>query len=142
MRKHNTTFSATHNFPVRIYYEDTDAAGIVYYANYLKFAERARTELLRITGVEQHDLLKEQSVGFVVRKCTAEFLKPARLDDMLAVETHLHDLGKFSISMVQKIRRGEEILVEMEVKLAVVGAGMKLVRLPEFIRDSMMKIFR
>ncbi len=131
----------THTFPVRIYYEDTDAAGIVYYANYLRFAERARTEALRLSGIDQSDLLREHNVGFVVRKCIVEFLKPAMLDDLLTIETRLHDINKVSMELLQTIRRGEEKLVTMEVKLVVVGAELKLVKLPDFVRKAMLKVF-
>jgi len=130
----------THNFPIRIYYEDTDAAGIVYYANYLKFAERARTELLRSVGLDQSDLLREQKIGFVVRHCEVDFLKPARLDDLLTIETILHDISRVSISMKQNIKLGDEILVRIEVKLAVVGEGLKPTRLPEFVREAMSRL--
>ena len=131
----------THTFPVRIYYEDTDAAGIVYYANYLRFAERARTEALRLSGIDQSDLLREHNVGFVVRKCIVEFLKPAMLDDLLTIETRLHDINKVSMELLQTIRRGEEKLVTMEVKLVVVGAELKLVKVPDFVRKAMLKVF-
>jgi len=131
----------THSFPVRVYYEDTDAAGIVYYANYLKFAERARTEALRLSGIDQSDLMREQKIGFVVRKCVADFLKPAMLDDLLTIETRLHDINRVSMDMRQTIRRGTETLVTLEVKLAVVGAGLKLAKLPEPVRKAMLKIF-
>jgi acyl-CoA thioester hydrolase len=130
----------THSFPVRVYYEDTDAAGIVYYANYLRFAERARTEALRFSGIDQSELMDEHKVGFVVRRCVADFLKPARLDDLLTIETRLHDINKVSMDMLQTIRRGNETLVTLEVKLAVVGAGLKLVKLPEFVRKAMLKV--
>ncbi len=132
----------THSFPVRVYYEDTDAAGIVYYANYLKFAERARTEALRLCGFDQSDLLREQEVGFVVRRVTADFLKPAMLDDLLTIETRLNDINRVSIHMHQAVMRGAETLVTMEVKLVVVGAGVKLVKLPEPIRKAMQKLFK
>lgn len=131
----------THTFPIRIYYEDTDAAGIVYYANYLKFAERARTELLRGVGIDQSDLLSEQKIGFVVRHCEIDFLKPARLDNLLTIETILHDISRVSISMKQNIKLGDEILVKIEVKLAVVGEGLKPTRLPEFVQEALVKIF-
>ena len=75
-----------HVFSMRVYYEDTDAAGIVYYANYLKFAERARTEMLRALGTDQSRLAAEQGIAFAVRRCTADYLKPARLDNRLAHE--------------------------------------------------------
>jgi acyl-CoA thioester hydrolase len=131
----------THSFPVRVYYEDTDAAGIVYYANYLRFAERARTEALRLSGIDQSDLLREHNVGFVVRKCIVEFLKPAMLDDLLTIQTRLHDINRVSMELVQTIRRGEETLVTMEVKLVVVGSSLKLEKIPDFVRKAMLKIF-
>jgi acyl-CoA thioester hydrolase len=129
-----------HSFPVRVYYEDTDAAGIVYYANYLKFAERARTEALRLSGIDQSELMREQKVGFVVRRCTVDFLKPAHLDDLLTIETGLNDISKVSMELHQTVRRGAVTLVTMEVKLAVVGDGMKLAKLPDFVRKAMLKI--
>lgn len=128
-------------FPVRVYYEDTDAAGIVYYANYLKFAERARTEALRLGGIDQSDLLREQKIGFVVRRCEIDYLKPARLDDPLTIDTILHDISGVSITMKQTVRRGDEILVVLDVKLVCVGAEMKPVKIPELVRDAMIKIF-
>ncbi len=131
----------THNFSVRVYYEDTDAGGVVYHANYLKFAERARTEALRLTGIEQHDLRHENGIAFAVRHCEMDFLKPARLDDLLTIETALTDISKVSVSMQQTIRRGDETLVKLSVKLAVVGAGMKLAKLPESVRKPMLKVF-
>lgn len=131
----------THSFSVRVYYEDTDAAGIVYYANYLKFAERARTEALRLSGIDQSDLLRDEKIGFVVRRCTVDFLKPARLDDLLTIETRLHDISRVSVAMLQTIRRGEETLVTCEVKLAVVGGDMKLTKMPDFVRKAMLRIF-
>lgn len=132
---------SAHTFPIRVYYEDTDAAGIVYYANYLKFAERARTEALRLGGVDQSELLRDTGIGFVVRKCTADFLKPAMLDDLLTIETRLTDIGKVSVHMQQIIRRGEEKLVALEVKLAVVGRDFALTALPATAKKAMMKVF-
>lgn len=129
-----------HSFPIRVYYEDTDAAGIVYYANYLKFAERARTEALRLSGIDQSELRREHGVGFVVRRCVCDFLKPAHLDDLLTIETRLHDINKVSMELAQTIRRGRETLVTVEVKLAVVGDGLKLAKLPEFVRKAMLKV--
>jgi acyl-CoA thioester hydrolase len=130
-----------HIFPIRVYYEDTDAAEIVYYANYLKFAERARTEALRQSGINQSALFTEHNIGFVVRRCVVDFFKPAKLDDLLTIETYLHDISKVSMNMKQYIKRGDEILVELEVKLAVVGEDMKLAKLPEFVQKALVKIF-
>ena len=135
------TSKGIHHFPVRVYYEDTDAGGIVYYANYLRFAERARTEALRMCGIEQSDLLREQNIAFVVRRCTVDFLKPAMLDDLLTIQTRLNDINKVSLEMHQSILRGKETLVRLEVKLAVIGEGMKLARLPDMVRKPMLKLF-
>lgn len=131
----------SHTFPVRVYYEDTDAGGVVYHSNYLNFAERARTEALRLAGFEQSDLMRDEKIAFVMRKCTCEFLKPARLDDLLTIETHLNDINKVSMNMRQAIRRGSETLVEIEVKLAVVAGSGKLARLPESVRKALLKVF-
>lgn len=130
-----------HSFPIRIYYEDTDAAGIVYYANYLKFAERARTEALRQAGFDQSKLLAEQKIGFVVKNCNIDFLSPAKLDDLLTIETNLHDISKVSLSMKQVIKNGNKTLVNLDVKLVMVDDKMKLVKLPETIKISLIKAF-
>ncbi len=130
-----------HSFPVRVYYEDTDAAGIVYYANYLKFAERARTESLRMCGFDQSDLLRDEKLGFVVRRCVVEFLKPAMLDDLLTIQTRLNDINKISIVMEQAVMRGSDTLVTLEVKLVVVGEGGKISKLPIPMRKAMTKMF-
>ncbi|MCQ2741154.1 MAG: tol-pal system-associated acyl-CoA thioesterase [Alphaproteobacteria bacterium] len=106
-------------FPVRVYYEDTDAGGIVYYANYLKFAERCRTEFLRSLGVNQQDGLEQQEkTGWVVRHCEIEYLKSAVLDDVLTVSCRIVNLGGVTAQMHQEILRGSEILATIEVKLA------------------------
>ena len=107
---------------VRVYYEDTDAGGRVYYANYLKYAERARTEILRGLGIEQMELLREHGTGFVVRKCTVEYFKSAMLDDRLTIETHIHDITKATLAMQQVIKKDGEKLVTLDVKLAVIRA--------------------
>ncbi len=105
-------------FPVRVYYEDTDAGGIVYYANYLKYAERARTELIRYLGVRQQEALEEDKTGFVVRHCDIDYLMPAVLDDELVVSTRVMDLGGATATMHQEILRGDQLLVSIDVKLA------------------------
>jgi acyl-CoA thioester hydrolase len=107
-----------HIFPVRVYYEDTDAGGVVYYANYLKFAERARTDLLRIMGIEQSRLAGDEGVVFVVRRCAADFLRPARLDDGLEIHTGVTDVRGASVDMSQSVCRGGDELVRMDVRIA------------------------
>ncbi len=129
---------ALHVFPVRVYYEDTDAAGIVYYASYLRFAERARTELTRALGLSHARLLNEAGILFAVRRCTADFLAPARLDDLLAVHTSLTHLGGASVDMQQTIRRGHADLVRLAVRLACVGSGGRPERIPDAVRNALM----
>lgn len=124
---------APHYFPVTVYYEDTDAGGVVYYANYLKFAERARTEWLRSLGVNQSALWENEGLGFVVKRCALELHKPAKLDDHLSIETHLHEVRRASMTMQQKVRRGEVLLAELVVTIACVNAAFKPVRMPEII---------
>ena len=104
--------------PIRVYYEDTDAGGVVYYANYLKFCERARTEWLRTFGVSQQALIDEQGLGFVVRSVQADYLAPARLDDALEVITQVAMLRRASILFEQQLVRGQELLFTARVLLA------------------------
>lgn len=108
-------------WPVRVYWEDTDAGGVVYYANYLKFLERARTEWLSALGLEQDRLAREEGVVFVVRRVEADYLKPARFNDRLRVESRLQHLNRVSLVMAQKILRGEEVLLAAVVKVACVA---------------------
>ncbi len=127
---------SVHVFPMRVYYEDTDAAGMVYYANYLRFAERARTELLRDLGIENTQLMEQQNLTFVVRRCSMEFVKPAKLDDMLAVETRLIDIGGASLTVDQRVRRDQTNLVSMEIQLACMAGNGRPSRLPADVRKQ------
>ena len=127
---------SVHVFPMRVYYEDTDAAGIVYYANYLRFAERARTELLRELGMENTNLMQDQNLAFVVKRCSMEFVKPAKLDDMLAVETRLIDIGGASLTADQRVCRDQTDLVSMELKLACMTMDGRPSRLPADVRKQ------
>ena len=106
-------------FPVRVYYEDTDAGGIVYYANYLKFAERCRTEFIRMLGAkQQEDLQSPERTAWVVRHCEADYRSPAVLDDALVVSCRITNLGGVTVNMHQEIRRGEDVLVAIDIKAA------------------------
>lgn len=125
-----------HLFAVRVYYEDTDAGGVVYHANYLQFAERARTEMLRDLGMQQSRLWSEDGIGFVVRRCTADFLAPARLDDHLLVASRLLDLRGASLDLEQVVRRDDLDLVRLRVKLACMTADGRAARLPERVRAA------
>jgi acyl-CoA thioester hydrolase len=117
-----------HQLPVRVYYEDTDAAGIVYHANYLRFMERGRTNYLRVLGADQHALFAQAQVdapgfAFVVRAMQLDFLKPARMDDVLDVITAPLDVKGASITLHQIVRRGGDVLLEARVKVAFVADG-------------------
>ena len=121
-----------HKIDFRIYYEDTDAGGIVFYANYLKFAERARTEWLRGLGFSQSNL----ELLFVVRRVQIDYLAPARLDDVITVESALQNISRSSITMNQIVKSGEILLAEMEVLLVCVDKTMKPVRIPNDIKQK------
>jgi acyl-CoA thioester hydrolase len=122
-------------WPLRVYWEDTDGAGIVYYANYLKFLERARTELLRAWGCGQQELARREGVVFVVRGIAVEFLRPARLDDALIVAVTRLRAGASRVEMAQCVARDNERLLEASVKLACVRIDSFLpVRLPRSVR--------
>lgn len=110
-------------FPVRIYYEDTDAGGIVYYANYLKFAERARSEFLRFLKIDQQKLLKEKQVGFVVRSCNIEYLSSAYLNDDLLVTCQVREMGGASAVIYQEVLRDNEILAKIAVKVVFMNVA-------------------
>lgn len=109
-------------FPVRVYYEDTDAGGVVYHSRYLNFMERARTEWLRAAGFDQSALKQQEHVLFVVHSMQLQFKKPARLDDQLRVVSQLLEMGRGSFSCQQQILRDETILIEAQVKVACVDA--------------------
>ncbi len=126
----------THVHPVRIYYEDTDAGGIVYYANYLKFAERARTEMLRANGIENGLLMQTDRVAFAVRECHADYRKPAKLDDLLEIRTRVEEVAGASMRMRQDVLRDNEVLVSISVRLACMDIDNGTPkRLPAIVRD-------
>ena len=126
-----------HSFPIRVYYEDTDAAGIVYYANYLRFAERARTELLRDIGVAHEYIKKNWKVEFVVRSCNADYIRPASLDESLEVLTSCKEIMGASITLRQVVARDGEELVVMDVKIASRHCeGATAARIPTDVRAA------
>jgi acyl-CoA thioester hydrolase len=126
------------DWPVRVYWEDTDAGGVVYYANYLKFLERARTEWLSALGLEQDHLARDASVLFVVRRVEADYLRPARFNDRLLVRCCLGELGRASLVMAQEVLRGSERLLSARVRLACVEpSGFRPARIPSFVTEKM-----
>jgi acyl-CoA thioester hydrolase len=126
-----------HVFPVRVYFEDTDAGGVVYYANFLKFAERARTELLRELGVQSSALIRDQGVALVARRCLADYLKPARLDDQLEVHTRVLEVRGASVRAEQRILGNGDDLVRLDLELACMSTSGRVARLPAGLRDSL-----
>jgi acyl-CoA thioester hydrolase len=123
-----------HSLSLRVYYEDTDAAGLVYHANYLKFAERGRTEMLRSLGFEHRRLRQDGGIGFAVRRCTADYRAPARLDDAITVDTRVAALGAATMSLEQHIRRDGRTLVALDVLVACIGREGRPRRLPAALR--------
>jgi acyl-CoA thioester hydrolase len=124
----------SHLWQVRVYYEDTDLGGIVYYANYLKFIERARSEWVRGMGVDQARLRAEAGVVFAVRRIEAEYLAPAQFDDLLTVETRVREVGGARVVLAQEVRRGAERLFASLVTLVALGPGGRPARLPAAFR--------
>jgi acyl-CoA thioester hydrolase len=125
-------------FPVRVYFENTDAGGVVYHAEYLKFLERARTEWLRHLGFDHQALARNHRVVFVVTQMAIDFMKPARLDDNLAVSVQLESLGKVRSVFAQEIRREEDLLVRAKVTVAcVTGEHFKPAEIPDALRRKM-----
>jgi acyl-CoA thioester hydrolase len=126
-----------HLLPIRVYYEDTDFSGVVYHASYLRFMERGRTELIRNLGIDQRELFDGgTALAFAVRSMRLEFLMPAVMDDMLTVETTPVEMKGASMTVRQRVLRGEEALVEAEVKVVCIGGG-KARRIPDGLRKRL-----
>lgn len=126
----------THSMFVRVYYEDTDLAGIVYYANYLKFIERGRSDWLRDLGIDQV-AMKDGGHVFAVRRIEADYLRPARFDDLLAVETRLVQMTAARIVVDQTVRRGDDALFAARVTLACLDGAGRPVRLPRALAHAL-----
>ncbi|MEP7156555.1 MAG: tol-pal system-associated acyl-CoA thioesterase [Betaproteobacteria bacterium] len=128
----------TFDFPQRIYFEDTDAGGVVYHAQYVKFLERARTEWLRYLGFSNSELERKYKMLFIVAEIAVEFVKPARLDDSVNISVAVENLGRVRCTFHQEIRRGEELLVKARVLVASVSAdGFKPIEIPADVRKKM-----
>lgn len=134
----------THVITARVYWEDTDASGLVYHTSYVRFMERGRTELLRGLGLQQSQLLEGAAgapIYFVVRAMELDFRKPAVLDDLLSVETRPLELGGASLTLDQRVTRGGETLVSATVKVVCVEAG-RARRMPQDVRDKFERLMR
>jgi acyl-CoA thioester hydrolase len=126
-----------HRWPVRIYYEDTDAGGVVYHARYLHFFERARTEFMRALGLEHSRLLADYGVIFIVRRVDLELAAPARLDDALEVVTRIDAMTGARLRVRQEARRDGRLLAAGDLQLAVVGSDLRPKRLPAALTDRL-----
>ena len=129
--------TSTHCFPLRVYYEDTDLAGIVYYANYLKFIERARSEWVRGLGIDQALLRAKQGIVFAVRRVEADYLRPAVFDDVLSVQTVLADLSGARLVLDQAVLRGAQTLFTARVTLVCLTAAGTATRFPTALRTAL-----
>lgn len=135
--KHEQKLNAF-TIPVRVYYEDTDAANVVYYANYLKFFERCRTEWMRQIGHDQSALKDAHGIAFVVRAASVDYLRPARLDDALTIGLEVEKMGRAQVTFRQHVRRGEEELATGTVQVVCVDLEkMKSTPIPEFLRQQL-----
>ena len=131
-----------HRWRCRVYYEDTDALGIVYYANYLKFAERGRTEMLRPIREKAGGSMAEAGPFFVVQRCAVDYRRPGRLDDVIEVRTYVLRPGAASLSLKQDIYRDDTLLVSMDVRLAFVSKEMRPARLPKALIAALMPQYK
>lgn len=127
----------THLFSLRVYYEDTDLAGIVYHANYLKFIERARSEMVRAAGVSQTVMKESGGIVFAVRRMEVAFLAPAKFEDDLLVETRVAALSGARLDLDQEVRRGEVTLFEARVQVVCLDARGRATRIPADIRQKL-----
>jgi acyl-CoA thioester hydrolase len=131
-----TLHDAVHLLPLRVYYEDTDFSGIVYHANYLRFFERGRTEFIRALGIDQRKLHRDEGIAFAVRSIHVEFLRPALMDDVVAVETRAGLVRGPSLALHQTIRRGPDALTTAEVVVVCIKDGRPR-RLPDSLREAL-----
>ncbi len=131
---------ATHRFAVRVYFEDTDAGGIVYHANYLRWFERARTDLIGLLGIDQRMALEARKGFYAVADLAIHYARPARLDDAIVVESAVISVGAASWRVSHRALRADELLAEAQVRIGFVGAGGRAERQPETWRKSLQSI--
>tara|TARA_B100001179_G_scaffold196437_1_gene155059 strand:- start:210 stop:605 length:396 start_codon:yes stop_codon:yes gene_type:complete len=127
----------SHSIPVRIYYEDTDAGGVVYHASYIRFAERGRTEYLRHIGFENTQIYKDFDVLFVVRHLEADYLAPSFLDDYLTLTTEVSTMKNTSFIMTHRLENDEKSIFKMKVVVACIGKDKRPVKIPEVLRNAL-----
>ena len=124
------------NYKVKVFYEDTDAGGVVYYANYLKFFERARTEAIAEIGLSNNKLLKDFGILIIVKSCNIDYKKPAKLEDQLEIKSIITSISNTSFKMMQKVFRDKELLTSCEIHLVIVEKNGKPTRIPDELRKK------
>ena len=132
---------AKHILPIRVYHEDTDFTGLVYHANYLKFCERGRSDFVRLSGISQTELFDaggdKEPAAFVVRHMDVDFLKPARMDDVLEIVTSVDEIGGAAMTLLQDVTREGTVLARLRVRIVLVSRSGKVRRLGELVRASL-----
>tara|TARA_B100001175_G_C19012822_1_gene404271 strand:- start:66 stop:476 length:411 start_codon:yes stop_codon:yes gene_type:complete len=124
-------------FKTKVYYEDTDVGGVVYYANYLKFTERARTEAIKELGLSNTYLIKNNNAFIIVKSCNLDFKKSAHLEDELKIFSSINFISKTSFKMNQEIRRGDELLVSSSVHLVLINKEGKIIKIPKILSEKL-----
>lgn len=141
-RRSGDFIDGVHHIDYPVYYEDTDAGGVVYYANYLRYAERGRTEALHLAGIDHTELMEKHGIWFVARRCVVDYLKPGRLDDVLVVRTSVREMRNTSILMRQEVgkrtERGIEDIAVADVLLVCVNSAVKPNKIPEPVREALL----
>ena len=122
---------------IKVYYEDTDSGGVVYYSNYLKFLERARTELINSIGLSNKKLLDEYKTLIIVKSCNIEYIKPAKLEDKLQIYSLIESFNKASFMMIQNIKRAEELIIKAKLKLVTVNHEGKPIKIPPVLEKNL-----
>ena len=125
------------NYKVKVFYEDTDAGGVVYYANYLKFFERARTEAIAEIGLSNKKLLKENGILIIVKSCKIEYKKPAKLEDKLEIKSSIISISKTSFKMKQKAYKDQELITDCEIHLVIVDKKGKPSKIPNLLKKKL-----
>ena len=130
----------TFTFKLKVYYEDTDAGGVVYYANYLKFMERARSDALKSLGFTNKLLIEENGTYIIVKSCNINFIKPALLEDDLEIKSNIKEITKTSFFMLQKVFKGNDQITEAEVHLVTINKKGKPVKIPKRLKEELEKL--
>ena len=132
--------SKNFKYEIKIYYEDTDAGGVVYYSNYLKFLERARTEMLESIGLSNKKLLEEHNTLIIVKSCNIEYIAPSRLEDKIQIYSSVETLNKASFDVIQNIKKNDNLIVKAKVKLVTVNKDGKPIKIPSILEKSLKNI--